>query len=463
MVLQQKLDAVLIGHNYLNTMLAMTLIKKGKKILLIDDVRFNAGEILTHSLSMLDLMTLKSWAEFNQVRSLLRIEDYLQPHQYFIFIKKREVFLGNQVSANLQELERKYPVFFKATDVQSKLKLSLQAEEFCLEWSKLFVHFKPHFFKPDLSLAKLLKQSKFSLLLEHFLYFYQSFKNKVHLDDETRALLNSLTYTTRAIFHGHLSQTGQLNELVHLYLTMILPSYKVNHDALMQDFLQELKQAGGEFKEMSVGEFQLQGSIVKGMELKSFDGLIESNQYIFMGSLPKELDFDWEQSRGQYTSLNVQIQLAQTPHFLRQKKVISSSPMRISTDRPLFEMTFFEKSIEIKWVIFRQSGTKLSFVKESVLNDIKRELLFLFPEFSFEIKAYSMNFSKDLFLVDSGFHSFGRSATKQMGKQLNLILSPLRKQRAKNVFFIGPSHRLLKNNLGLTSTLIEIKKWQEQK
>ncbi|MBY0415276.1 MAG: hypothetical protein K2Q18_13985, partial [Bdellovibrionales bacterium] len=73
----RNLDFALVGHNFFAFLLSIGLLKRGKKVLVLDDDRFNYGDFFTNSLTTLDVEFLKAWGVESNLAPLINIDSYL--------------------------------------------------------------------------------------------------------------------------------------------------------------------------------------------------------------------------------------------------------------------------------------------------------------------------------------------------------------------------------------------------
>src|SRR6218665_1885085 len=91
----RNLDFALVGHNFFAFLLSIGLLNRGKKVLVLDDNRFNYGDFFTNSLTSLDVEFLKSWGEASDLAPLRNIESYLSPGKVYFYVGKKQVVLGD--------------------------------------------------------------------------------------------------------------------------------------------------------------------------------------------------------------------------------------------------------------------------------------------------------------------------------------------------------------------------------
>ena len=90
-MLNKDIDFALVGHNFITFLLSIGLLNRGKKVLVLDDDRFNYGDFFTNSLTLLDVEFLKTWGETAGLLPLKNIEDYLSPQSIYFYVGKNKI------------------------------------------------------------------------------------------------------------------------------------------------------------------------------------------------------------------------------------------------------------------------------------------------------------------------------------------------------------------------------------
>ena len=461
-MLNKDIDFALVGHNFITFLLSIGLLNRGKKVLVLDDDRFNYGDFFTNSLTLLDVEFLKTWGETAGLLPLKNIEDYLSPQSIYFYVGKKQIVLGDTPMRNYRELCRKFPNLFMNEKTNS---LSLQNEvndfndsynNFCSRVTKsIFIE------KNSSKVTKLFISSIPSELLFNFQHFFSLFSNKSKMTESERSEFNALIFMTRGFFQNRLSTTGSRSEIMHLFFSLISPYFKLDHDRLIRDLLAVHQESGGEFKKLNLADLKFQSGFVKSFELESFEGIVKPNKMAFIGGYPVGLPVRLKTSSVSYNCLNVTLRFKDAlPELLKEKKLIFSSPMKIGTDRPFWEVYFGNSEAVFNIIMAKREGTKIDFIKERVINLLTEDLAYLFPEYKFEITNSEMKFTLDVFIEDKDFNAYKRIESS-IGTKLVEVLedsAPLIFSKLKNVLYFGPYNE---DALGTFSSLIEIKKWSE--
>ena len=111
-MLNKDIDFALVGHNFITFILSIGLLERGKKVLVLDDDRFNYGDFFTNSLTLLDVEFLRKWGEGSDLSPLKNIDNYLVSSSVYFYVGKKQVLLGDSPIRNYRELCRKFPLLF---------------------------------------------------------------------------------------------------------------------------------------------------------------------------------------------------------------------------------------------------------------------------------------------------------------------------------------------------------------
>ena len=206
-MLNKDIDFALVGHNYITFLLSIGLLNRGKKVLVLDDDRFNYGDFFTNSLTLLDVEFLRSWGLLGDLLPLKNIDDYLSPQSIYFYVGKKQIVLGDTPLRNYRELCRKFPNLFMN---ESSGSLSLQEEvnafnesynNFCTKVTQtIFLE------KNSSKVPKLFNSSIPAELLGHFQNFFKLFSNKDNMTEACRSEFNALIFMTRGFFQNRYLQ-----------------------------------------------------------------------------------------------------------------------------------------------------------------------------------------------------------------------------------------------------------------
>ena len=329
--------------------------------------------------------------------------------------------------------------------------------DFCQKVSALLFHEKS-----ASKITTLFESSIPENLKAHFQYFFSHFADKDKMKEAERFDMNGFLYMTRGFFQNRLATTGSRAEIMHLFFSLISPYYKLDHDRLIADLLEEHIKIGGEFKKLNMSDLKFQKGLVTSFELESFDGIIRPNKMAFIGGYPVGLPIKLKTSKSaSYNCLNVEFTFNEAvPKLLEGKKCVFTSPIKIGTDRPFWEVYFHDKKAVFNIIMAKKEGTKIDFISDKVQALLIEDLAYLFPEYSFSILECKMKFTLDVFIEDKDWSAHKR-VEASLRKRIVEVLedsAPLLISRLKNVLYFGPYNE---DSLGTFSSLVEIKRWRE--
>ena len=307
-MLNKNIDYALVGHNFITFLLSIGLLNRGKKVLVLDDDRFNYGDFFTNSLTLLDVEFLRAWGEIGDLGPLKKIDEYLAPEAVYFYVGKKQIVLGDTPLRNYRELCRKFPHLF-IDDKTGSLAFENEVMDFNNSYSDFCSKVTRVLFqeKKSTKMTRLFESSIPADLLYHFEHFFSHFSQKDQMTEMERGEFNALIFMTRGFFQSRLSSTGSRSEIMHLFFSLISPYFKLDHERLIHDLLEVHQQAGGEFKKLNLADLKFQSGLVKGFELESFEGLIKPKKMAFIGGYPVGLPIRLKTSSASYNCLNVKL------------------------------------------------------------------------------------------------------------------------------------------------------------
>lgn len=460
-----NLDFALVGHNYFALILSIGLLNRGKKVLVLDDDRFNYGDFFTNSLTSLDVEFLKAWGAESNLAPLMNIQNYLAPSTVYFSVGKKQIVLGDLPHRNFRELCRKFPeLFLKGSANQAGITSLEDAKSFDHDYNDFCQKISALLFneKRASKLSMLFEQTLPENLKSSFYHFFSHFDQKDQMSEQEAHDFNALMFMTRGFFQNRMSITGSKSELMHLFFSLVSPYYKLDHERLSADLLKEHLEKGGEFKKLNLSDLKFQKGLVQSFELESFDGIIRPNKMAFIGGYPVGLPIKLGKTNSlPYNCLNVEFTFKEAvPELLEGKKYVFTSPMKIGTDRPFWEVYFSGKKAVFNVIMAKKEGTKIDFISERVKSILIGDLKYLYPEYDFESVECKMKFTLDVFLEDKDYNAHKKSEANLTKKLVDVLedSAPLLISKLKNVLYFGPYNE---DSLGTFSSLVEIKRWRE--
>ena len=453
-MLNKNIDTALVGHNFFSYLMGIGLIARKKKVLILDDSRFNHGPLLTDSITVIDLEILKKWGEKYDVPPLKKMEEYIQFSPVSFYVGKKEVLLGNNPYRNYTELVRKFPQFFH--DCNLSLNFDQGIYQMATRLAEAF-----YTDKNINDIPKCLEAFKNVEVMKKFDEFYALFFQKNKWDIVKQSELNSFVTLGRGYFHNRLSINGSRSELMHLFFSILSPRFKFDHVRLVDDLLAHFKVIGGEFKKLNILALKFQRGMVNNIELESFEGLISPMHLLFLGGEPIGLPILLKEKVSAYNAIEVTLNIKNVlPGFLLNKKIFFISPMKTGTNWPFWEASFHANSIVFTVVMVKRQGIKEEFIAEKMTKYLLEDLAFLYPEIVFDITSSSLHFTLDVLLEDNDINAHLNEQPKNHYKPVKVYskITPFSFLKLKNVSYLGPycgqSH-------GVFSALIQLQKQME--
>ena len=109
---EDKLNFVLLGHNYFSYLLGLHLLNDEEKVMVLKDQNVSYGDEFFKYLFAVDTHFLKSWGELYKIDELKNMKKLLKPCPYYLHLGSTKLYLGQDCRANLIELKRKLPFYF---------------------------------------------------------------------------------------------------------------------------------------------------------------------------------------------------------------------------------------------------------------------------------------------------------------------------------------------------------------
>lgn len=453
-MLNKNTDFTLVGHNFFSYLMGIGLILRNHKVLILDDDRFNHGDLFTDSLTIIDLEILKKWGEKYDVPPLKKMEEYIQFSPISFYVGRKEVLLGDNPTRNYTELARKFPQFFSKNNMTENFDQGVfqiansLAEAFYTDQNLL-------------KLSKRLENFKHLEIMKKFEEFYALFFEKDKWDMMLQSELNSFVTLGRGFFHNRLSISGSRSELMHLFFSLLSPHFEFNHDRLVADLLNHFKSLGGEFKKINLKDFKFSRGKLSSFEFESFEGLISPGHLLFIGGEPLGMPITFKDKVSAYNTLEVKLKLKEkVPVPLQGKKILFSSPIKTGTNWPFWQAFFHQDSIVFNLVMQKRQGLKEEFVTNKVIKLLLEDLEFLYPEYSFNIEDSELKFTLDVLIEDNNIFAHRDDAPKTKLSPITVYskISPFSFFKLKNVSYLGPYRG---NTHGIFSSLIELQKRME--
>lgn len=460
--MDNNLDVALVGNNYLTHLLSLSLKKKGKSAIILDDERYNLGDFFTSQLGQLDLDILKLWLKDLEG---IKVEDYVSARPFLLYIGRKQVQLGNNPFSNLKELARKFPEWFKVEPAFFQTTgEGTSAQNFNTDFLK-FSEFLGNQILNDFKNKKnqeLLEEKIPKALLATFESFYLQYGivDKKVTNYEVNSDFNAFNFATRAIFQQRLGISSSRLEAFHLFCSLLSPAFNLNHEGFLKKLETLYTSVGGIKRKVNLDELQVDKGLSTSFAIEGFDGMIRPKKMVFIGNRPVELREKKENSS--YNCLEATVEFShKLNETLLNNKIVFSSPIKIGTERPLwtFEHVGGNKA-KMVILITQKEGRKVSFIEEIVRKIIKEDLMFLFPDSPVEVAHIEMRIGKDVLVNDFNFYSH-KAPLKNIKKIMFKLIAhmvPNQGGRIKNALYFGPYDT---NWLGRYSSFVVLRNWKE--
>jgi len=452
---QHQYDYAMVGHNYISYMMSIPLIKKGKKIIVLDDDHFNYGDMFTNSMLYLDAKFLSEYGALEDIPILSKVLEYTDIKGHYFYLGRKSFFLGLNPFDSYRELTRKWPQFFLETSISSE-EFNQYYFESCNTLAFNFLFNK----KSKSSYLDIFLKSVHPELIKLFEGFFSKFEQKKNFSIELRHEFHAFVFLMRSFLQNRMAISGTKSEIFHLFMAMLSPFYVLKHEKLVHELKNIHQSFGGTYRDLKMVNLKLDSNKLSGIELFNFEGLLNPNNVVFFGGNPKIENLRLKNAeKTAYQMIKGKIQLSKIPDYIKNVKLIFTSPIKIGTDHPLFEVTFETQSLVFNILSYRRNGDKLDFIKDELLQSLHADLNYLYPEIDFEFIHSELDFTQDIFLEDKNFLAHLKKDNKSLTGFSHFFMqnSPVVFKKLKNVFYFGPFNN---ESLGLFSSLVELKKWQ---
>lgn len=465
-VLDKQFHHLFIGKNILSLVAAIGLLKRDKKVLLIDDQDASYGECYLARVSDWEKDFLLTYSEDELIETLPQIDQYLTPVIQSYCIEDRFLLFAHSPYLNLVELMRKFPEFFpldklpewrefmKGADAQKEFDDIFQKTVRRVAASSArFSGFERQPVDFFVSQCPEIIQKVIALFIERL----SSLANE---QSDEGDLCKTFLYLTQGLFHFQLKITCQPLELFHLFVSLISCRYELDLSMLTQDLLQEFKACGGQFKRTSIREWKFHNDRPWSVELRSFDGIVHPQNVSFFAGLPENMAVRFTPDFSGYRALRVKSSAQEnTVNSLRLRtyRTYVAKKEWIGTHFPWFAYQQGpEGKTEFLVPTLYPKGFKTSFVVKNLKSFLLHETSKFMASSSFSFDSFEL--SHDVWSQTIGGPTRSPGALRAQ-KQLSWHdgSRPQISAKLKNINYFGP---LNDSSCGLISTLGQIKDFQ---
>ncbi len=424
-MIPRDIDYVFVGTNYLSVLVGLEILKRGERILIVDDERLSLGELYIDRMNELYYALLMKWGEKKGILSVFQKKQFFHRETVCFFTDKDKILLGRTPHENVKELLRKFPeIFGQKNHVQSVESFLKDSSSF----DSIFFSYINNLTKYFLS-EKARKEPSLNTLLEfapkNFLKIYQYFLNSYDsLVKTSKGQL--LLFSFRFFYQKTLNYKLNELELFYLLLSIISPSYHLKTEVFTRKIINLFQSGGGLFKKTIIKGWEFHKNNLWSMELDSYEGIILPKNLVFFGGRSVQIPFEWGGPIKDYETIKV---MMNENTFLSEGPYIFSNVKNIGTSYPLLLSLPKGKKLSFYIPLFKRNGAKVDFFKEHIFNLISQEMLQHFPEKNLRLKNSHINFSKDVWPII-------QKRNPLLTCHQKISLRDLKK--LKNVYYYGP-------------------------
>jgi hypothetical protein len=368
----KKFDKIFIGNSYISILKAIGEIRKGNKVLIIDDERFSLGDHWFLNIGDLERRLLSFYCKSFGLDNSMDFENYLTKTNTMLYLNDRMIELSSSPFANIKEFARKIPECFSSEFINSLS--SIDSEQFNTEIDGYFNRII------DLSLIKsntdlqsffIPENQNIEKVLSTFLSYLDSdsLKNK------------QLQYILQVMFQTFFSNKISEVESRYLLCSILGSRYQVDKQALMDQLLFEYKSLGGKVLKSKINNWEIYENKLHYILLDSYEGILNAKEFYLYGHLGAELPFDYPIEQVLYKSLKLNSQFEHDfSSLFKNKRIVFSESDKIGTDFPHFEVFLKENNdLEVLFSYADYEGTKPKFYYEKAASDVFKSLNNIFP------------------------------------------------------------------------------------
>lgn len=463
-MIDRDIDTTVIGRNYLSYLYGMGLLRKGRKVFLLEDERMQMGDLFCHVISSVEKCYLSEWAKHSDGGPLVDLDQYIVPKSYIFCIDGVHLSLGGaRPSLNLLELIRKFPELFSFDKGKGPLQ-EIDSSEFKDQFDQAYFEYCKRLGQSLFKYKNLrnLNLESFTTLApaglkQLFEQFSKFIEGHLQYDEKVRRRLRAFLYATRGYYHNKFTIKGSDFEFFHLMLSLLSPGFLIDHVQMWQEMVAFFQSAGGQYHQGRLKSWKFYGKRPWAIELESALGLVTPGKIVFMGGRPRHMPVDVETKLRVYDGLNV-IWTVESDLFqsLAGLRLNFAGLEKMGTSRPMWIGDFEDSSVQFKVFVRGSKGSKLSFYKEDIRNMIREDLRL------FAINIDGENIKERIFYGDDVWVEEERDQIDIYHNRMAQISevglidcsAPQRMRGLKDVDYFGP---IKEGPLGLLSTLMEIR------
>lgn len=292
-----KNETVVLGRNLYSYVLGFRYLLDKEKVLLVDEPTIGFGGLFGEQISFTDTLFLISWGEQHRIESLKNLYDYCEIQKNLLVNNNIWVYQGDDSYGNFLELARNLPEIFGG-DALTRVQ-EMGPEQFnrdVLETARKVVN-EAMVYGEFIHTSSDLLSGFFSGELEQILK-----QVKAELEKESEHLaLRPFFDLCRSGLLNYFGRTKMTFDFSYIFLCLLLPRYKVNLPALLNELSKEFRGMGGMEKKTTIEGWQFYKNQFKGLQLGSYEGVLKPRNVVIMGKVNSGLPF---QIRRQYQVIN---------------------------------------------------------------------------------------------------------------------------------------------------------------
>ncbi len=464
-LLDKNIQMLCVGKGHLSFLLSLSLLKRGQKVLLLDDPRMSFGESFAYNPRLIEREFLRQFGIDQGVPALINIEQYTHQKPYLVFIENRQLFLGQAPSENLRELWRIFPELFESNSLDFTWLKSLddrsEFDEMFLATTRRLAASAYQFQGVEsLNYELFLTQCPPSLK-QIFEVFSQNLHQRTAFDspDQIKGIspIHQLfLYTFRSHFHHQLSPTVSKLECFHLFLSLLSPQYKLETERLLDELLKNHLERGGQYKMTTIREWKFDSQKPWSVELASFDGIIHPEKMCFFGNMPEPHPFEISPLPSTYSGVRVKWRF-DNPILQAWDgmDLFCTRLLQMGTEFPWWQASVKASEIEFHLPISQLRGVKLEFMRHGIRRFLRKELSLLIDMPLKDIAFEEMTESRELWIEPLALNAVQVNKNKDLELYDTSIIG--KRTRLKNVSYFGPYRH---SELGLFSALMGLREAQ---
>ena len=424
-MIPRDMDYAFIGKNYLSILIGLDILRRKKRILIVDDKRLSLGECYTEHMTELSYRILKKWGERRGITSVFKNKQSFHQETVCFCTEKEKILLGRSPHENVKELLRKFPEIFGH-------KKHLQGVESLLKDTSSFDRI---FFSyiDDLAEYLLLEKPKkgpsLNILRElapkNILDIYQYILNSYHSIAKTLQG-QMLFFSFRSFYQTTLNYKLDEWELFYLLLSMLSPGHRLETEEFTGEIISLFQSKGGLFKKADINAWDFHKECLRSIELNSYEGIILPKNLIFFGGRSTQIPFSWEDSLKAHETIKVVIN---DNTAFNEGAYVFSNAKSLGTSYPLILSFPKGKQLVFYLPLLKGNGAKVEFFKEHALNLISREIEKHFPNNHLRLENCHIRFSDDIWPII-------QKRRNRLTCDRKIGLREIKK--LKNVYYYGP-------------------------